>query len=724
MTGSSAHNPGFHSVSSQLHSRQADFSRSLFSPASLLPHSRITSACYKLGLVSLLALLLACSPNEPPVASDAPGVAASQAAPSWPVSSDAEAAAYLAQCEKDYAAAQAQLAPLFDPTQAYETQALLQAINQLDLLLDKQMSYASLYANVHPNGELRSQAEFCEQQFVTLISEISLARPLYDKLAAVDSSALDALDQRFVTRMLRDFKRSGVDKDDAARARIKQLQEEINQVGQAFDKNIREGSRSLVLNSVADLKGLPQDYIDSHAPDAEGKITLTTAYPDYMPFMQYAENDELRRQFYVLFRQQAYPENKTVLQELINKRHELAQLLGYANYSQYVTEDKMIKSPQNAQAFIDQVSGIADPRAKVEYQQLLARLQQIHPEATRVEDWQKIYIETLVKKEQYQLDAQAVRQYFHYDKVKQGIFDLTQTMFGVQIKPWKTDTWHESVSAYEIWEKDQVIGRFYLDMHPRDGKYKHAAAFTIGSGVKGIQLPLAALVCNFPGGDGSSGLMEHSDVETFLHEFGHLLHAIFGGYDQRWVYFSGIRAEWDFVEAPSQMLEEWVWDSETLASFARNDKGEVIPAALVEKMLAARDFGRAMWTKHQLFYAALSLGVYNTDPAALELDALMADIQSRYSPFGYVDNTYFYTSFGHLNGYSSIYYTYMWSLVIAADMHSEFVKHGLRNPAVAERYRKKVLEPGGSRDAAQMVEEFLGRPYSFEAFARDLSLKH
>jgi thimet oligopeptidase len=201
------------------------------------------------------------------------------------------------------------------------------------------------------------------------------------------------------------------------------------------------------------------------------------------------------------------------------------------------------------------------------------------------------------------------------------------------------------------------------------------------------------------------------------------MHNLFAGTNQRWMYFSGIKTEWDFVEAPSQMLEEWVWDAETLATFARNDKGEVIPPALVEKMIAARDFGRGMWTKHQLFYAALSLGVYNQNPTDLELDKVMDDIQSKYSPFGYVDDTYFYASFGHLNGYSSIYYTYMWSLVIAADMHSEFVKKGLRNPELAHHYRKMVLEPGGTKDAADLVKNFLGRPYSFDAFAKDLAVK-
>lgn len=683
---------------------------------------RTAPSLYPALSLSLL-LLTACSSDTPPVTNDADERKSAATAIEWVKPTDAEAVTYITACQQDYEAVVAKLADFADTSKAYTTPELLSAINSMDILLDKQMNLASLYANVHPNAELRTTAEACEQQFVTLISEISLSRPFYERVAAVDTTALDALDKRFVDHVLMDFRRAGVDKDEATRAQIKKLNEEINLVAQNFDKNIREGSRKLVVNSVDDLKGLPQDYIDSHKPNEEGKIILSTAYPDYVPFMQYAENDGLRKQFYVIFRQQAYPENKAVLHELLTKRHQLAQLLGYKNYAELITEDKMIKNPVNAQTFIDKVSAIATPRAQAEYETLLKRLKQIDPKATKVEDWQKIYVENLVKKEQYQVNSQEIRQYFQYNNVRQGIFDLTQAMFGVTIKPWDTKVWHESVKAYEVWDGETVIGRFYLDMHPREGKYKHAAQFSIVNGIDNIQLTAAALVCNFPGGDGGAGLMEHADVETFLHEFGHLMHNIFAGSNQRWMYFSGIKTEWDFVEAPSQMLEEWVWDAETLATFAHNDKGEVIPPALVEKMIAGRDFGKAMWTKHQLFYAALSLGLYNQDPATLELDKAMANIQSTYSPFGYVDDTYFYTSFGHLNGYSAIYYTYMWSLVIAADMHSEFVKKGLRNPDVAQHYRKTVLAPGGTKDAADLVTDFLGRPYSFDAFAKDLSVK-
>jgi thimet oligopeptidase len=641
--------------------------------------------------------------------------------PQWPVPKNQAALDYVNSCKNDHQIIQAQLR-LFEQTKrAYVTQELLTKINQMDIVIDKQVNLAGLYANVHPNEQIRTAAEFCEKEWMSLVSDLALSRPLYNLVKNIDQSTLSAIDKRYVEHMLRDFKRSGVDKDDVTRDKIKKLNDDIIQIGQEFDKNIREGSRQLVLTSVKDLEGLPQDYIDNHKPNAEGKIVLTTAYPDYYPFMQYAKNDDLRKQYYVLFRQQAYPANKNVLMKLMQKRHELAIILGYKNFAEFVTEDKMIKSPIKAQEFIDKVSNIAAEKSKREYQVLLKRMQQIDPSIKQVTDWQKIYAENLIKKEQYQLDSQETRQYFQYEKVRKGIFDLTETMFGVQIRPWKTEVWHPSVEAYELFENNKVIGRFYLDMHPRDNKYNHAAQFSIVNGVEGIQLPVHALVCNFPGGD-SKGLLEHSDVETFLHEFGHLMHALFSG-KQPWMYFSGVKTEWDFVEAPSQMLEEWVWDEETLRSFATNAKGEAIPKELIQKMKAGREFGKGMWTQHQLFYAALSLNVYNQDPAKVDLDKLMEKIQATYSPFGYVEDTYFYTSFGHLNGYSAIYYTYMWSLVIAADMHSEFIKKGLRNPELAQHYRKTILEPGGSQDAADLVKNFLGREYNFDAFAKDLAEK-
>lgn len=664
----------------------------------------------------VLATLLSCA-QQPVVDSqvNGPGDLVS-----WPELEDPQAQAYLATCRADYQLARQYFHSLETHPGPYRDMQLLDDVNRLDMVIDRSASKASLYRNVHPNAEVRAAADTCQQKFVDLISDIGLSRPLYKHLADIDKNALSVLDRRYLNRMLEDFRRSGVNQDEPSRVRIRQLNEEINLLGQSFNRNLREDVRQIELDSVKELAGLPQDYIEAHAPNDEGKIIITTDYPDYLPVMQYAHNDELRYRLYQIFRQRGYPQNRTILQQLLEKRYELAQLLGYDNFAQYVTENKMIETPENAQNFIDKISQIAAPKVASEYQILLDRLRQIDPDATEVGDWQKDYLQELVKKERFQVDAQQIRQYFRYEDVRQGVFDLSETMFGIEIKPWHTNTWHESVEAYEITENGNLVGRFYLDMHPRDGKYKHAAAFGVQEGVAGEQPPVSTLVCNFPGGDGSPGYMEHAQVETFLHEFGHLLHGIFAGH-QPWLSLSGISTEWDFVEAPSQMLEEWVWDVDTLNTFARNSVGEVIPAALVEKMNAGRNFGRGLWTQHQMFYAAVSLNYYNRNPASFNLDTLMQQLQAQYSPFDYVEDTYLYANFGHLYGYSAIYYTYMWSLVIASDMLSEFKTHGLRNPAVAQRYRQTVLEPGGSKDAADLVEDFLGRPYSFDAFADELN---
>ena len=286
--------------------------------------------------------------------------------------------------------------------------------------------------------------------------------------------------------------------------------------------------------------------------------------------------------------------------------------------------------------------------------------------------------------------------------------------------------WHKDVTAWDVHESGRHLGRFYLDLHPRPDKYGHAAQFDYRTGIAGRRLPHAVLVCNFPNpADSPTGvaLMEHSEVETFFHEFGHLLHTIFSGH-RRWMGNSGITTEWDFVEAPSQMLEEWCYDAEALQLFARHyQTGESIPARLVQGLRAAADFGKGLNAAHQMFYAAVSLNYYNRDPANMNTTNMLVELQERYSPFPYVEDTHFQCSFGHLDGYSAYYYTYMWSLVIAKDMFSKFAVEGLLNADTAMYYRNSVLDPGGSKKASDLVEDFLGRAFSFDAFEAWLNRK-
>jgi thimet oligopeptidase len=458
---------------------------------------------------------------------------------------------------------------------------------------------------------------------------------------------------------------------------------------------------------------LPEDYIAAHAPNEDGKIVVSTQYPDVFPFFEYAESDELRKKMVLIYSNRAYPQNEEVLRNLVVARHELAQLAGFNNYAELVTADKMSGSPERVAEFLHDLKGYTADTQDAEYEILLARLREDKPDAERLESWQNSYIRSKVRREQYDVDTKVIREYFNYDGSRDGILTLVQDLFSVRIEPWETETWHEDVEAYELFDGDEAIGRFYLDMHPREGKYQHAAMFPFVVGIEGQQLPVAGLICNFPSG---AEPMQHSQVVTFLHEFGHLIHWMFAGH-QEWSNISGIATEWDFVEAPSQMLQEWVWDYDTISVFAKNADGDVLPRDLHERMVAARDFGLGMGTRGQLQYAGTSLGLYSRDPADIDFDDLVSEMRRTYTRFEPLEGSHGWAAFGHLNGYSAIYYTYQWSLAIGTDMFTRFKEGGLRNVEIAKAYRDKVLAPGGSRPAEELVTDFLGRPISFETYA-------
>ena len=299
---------------------------------------------------------------------------------------------------------------------------VLEPLNDLWIVLDQTLNLAGLYRNVHPDAELRQVANECEQEMSKLVTDMGLSRPLYESVEAVPLNGQDAVTQHYVLDMLRDFRRAGVDKDESTRETIRRLKDELVLIGQDFDKNIREDVRHIVLDGPQDMAGLPQDYIDGHKAAQDGKVIITTDYPDYMPFMSYAHNDAARLALYTVFRQRGYPQNQAVLQHMLDKRYELAQLLGYANWAAYITEDKMVKSAQAASDFITKINEVATERAKKNYNELLKRLQKDHPEATSVGDWQKTYLEEIVKREEYAFDSQAARAYLPFGKVRQGLF--------------------------------------------------------------------------------------------------------------------------------------------------------------------------------------------------------------------------------------------------------------------------------------------------------------
>jgi thimet oligopeptidase len=663
-------------------------------------------------------LLLGCASTTPPPG--APGPAARPLPPPEGATPLLGTPAELtAICEKAVADANTLIARLKAMPAPLETRTALTLYDDANQRLDDTAGMANIADNSHPEAAMRAAAQACEQKLDQASKAILLDGAVYTVLRSLDLSGQDAATRYYMFVILRDFRRAGVDKDEATRTKIKSLNDQILTTGLFFDQTIRDDVRSVELPP-AELAGLPDDYLRAHPPGATGKVRITTDSPDIQPFMAYARSDAARAALWKTYRQRGYPKNLDTLAKLVQLRTELATLLGFPSWAAYETANKMVRTDAAAAAFIEKISAASGPRMESDYHELLQRKQKDEPTATTVNPWESTYLTDRVKAESYAFNAQAMRPYFEYGRVKQGVFDVTAKLFNVRYVPRpEVKTWAPGIEAYDLVDGSSgvLLGRFYLDMHPRPNKFKHAAQFGLVYGQAGRRLPETVLMCNFPAPGAEPALMEYEQVRTFFHEFGHLLHHLFAG-GVEWEGLSGTRTEQDFVEAPSQLLEEWTRDYESLRTFARHYQTNApIPAELVQQMRHADSFSRGADVRQQMFYAAYSLDLYENQGWAKDSTALVKKTMEQYTPYRYVPETYFQLSFGHLNGYSAIYYTYMWSLVIAKDLYTPFQSSGIFNTETAGRYRKTVLEPGGSKPAAELVKDFLGRDFNFDAYA-------
>jgi len=580
--------------------------------------------------------------------------------------------------------------------------------------------FARLMQAVHPDAGFRDHATAMVTKTSAAIVALSLNRDVYHALASLDLSTADAATRYYVQRQLLEFRLAGVDKDDATRARLKILNDQLSEEQSQFERNISDDQKSVEVAGGSELEGLPQDYIDRHQPGTDGKIHITTNYPDYFPVMTFAKSDDLRRRLGVAFANRAYPKNGDVLRQMMQTRYEMATLLGYSSWADYNAADKMIRNGQNIAGFIQQIDAAARPAAKREFAMLLEQKQKIHAGAAEIWDYENSYYPEMVRRSSYGFDSQSVRPYLPYDQVKQGILDAAGKLFQVSFQQEQNaPAWDPLVETWDVIDHGKPIGRIYLDMHPRPGKFTHAEMSPVLDGIRGRQLPEAILICNFPAPTASDpGLMQYDDVQTFFHEFGHLMHWILGG-QQQWAGISGITMESDFVEAPSQMLEELIRSPKVLASFAHHYKtGEPIPADLVARMNRASAFGRAGWVSRQNCFTAISYDLYKGNPKDIDIDKVALGDLNRYALISTSPDTHMYDAFGHLAGYSSAYYTYLWDKVIAEDFFAQFDPHNPLLGDVPMRYRRTVLEPGGSMSANDLVKDFLGRDQNTAAFER------
>ena len=583
-------------------------------------------------------------------------------------------------------------------------------------------SQVGLLNSVYPDKAIRDKAQDLAQKISQAAVQLALNRQVYDALAAIPSAGLDATTSYYLDRTLLQYRLSGVDRDDATRQRLQQLQEQATIASLTFSRNVQEGGNNVAVDDPAELDGLPPDFLAAHPPAQEGehagKILLTTDFPDYMPVMTFAKSHDLRRRMMLAYNTRAYPQNRDILLNLLKIRQQVAQLLGFETWADLATADQMMESAANMQSFLNELAEATREGAEREYAMILEFARQQQPGLEKIDAASRGYWLELYRRSAFNFDSQAVRPYFPYERVQKGILATAEKLFRVTFRQVEQpEVWHPAVTCWEVFEQGEKIGVFYLDMHPREGKDKWFSAHPLIPGIQGRQLPEAALICNFPEPkEGNPALLQYSDVVTYFHEFGHLMHAILGG-RQRWAGQSGIATEGDFVEVPSQLLEEFFRDPELLATFAHHyQTGEPIPSELVERMNRAGAFGRADWVRTQIYYTTYSLETHRIPPDQLDPDQLLQDLYQRFLPYQWIDGNKMYSSFTHLVGYTSNYYTYLYDKVIALDFFRQFPPNDLLQAETAQKYRSAVLEPGGSLPGKAIVEAFLGRSQSMAAF--------
>jgi len=600
------------------------------------------------------------------------------------------------------------------------------------LLYDKAIEHlnlagaqAGILNSVAADKAVRDQAQMEAQRVAMVGSALSLNREVYDALTAIKLDGASAATKHFVERTLLGYRLSGVDKDQPTRDHLHALHDKATGLALDFSRNIQEGGKTIEATP-EELDGLPADYIARHPaekdPNGQERVTLTTDPPDMMPVMTFATSAALRDRMFLAYNTRAYPANRKILLDLLATRQEIATILGFRSWADLATADQMMKSAANVRTFLAKLDEASRDGAKREHALVLEFARGRQPGLSEIDIVSRGYWYEQFRRSRFDFDSQSVRPYFPYVRVEAGVLKTAAKLFKVEFRPSNARGWDPAVSVFEVFDGGRQVGRFYLDMHPREGKDKWFSAAPVVTGVRGRTMPEAALICNFPAGDENDpGLLQYSDVVTFFHEFGHLMHAILGGQTE-WAGLSGFATEGDFIEVPSQMLEEFFRDEKLLQAFAKHyETGKVLPAELIRTMKLAGAFGRADWVRTQLYYTTLSLNLHDEDPAKIDPDVITRELYKKFQPWTWLEGNRMYASFGHLMGYSSNYYTYMFDKVIALDFFGQFDAEDLLGCEAGGRYRKTVLEQGGSKPGREMVRDFLGRDEEFAAFAKWLN---
>jgi len=538
---------------------------------------------------------------------------------------------------------------------------------------------------------------------------------------------LDEVDKRLLDKIIYAFKKNGLYGDEKTRKKVKKFLKDLVELEVEFAKNIRE-TRDYIEVDEKSLDGLDKNYKKRLKKNENGKYIISTDYPDYIPFMDNSKDDNARKALEIKFNNRCYPQNVELLEKAIKIRRKIAKLLGYDNFADYVLEYRMAKNSNKVFEFLKNLYKDLKKKGKKELKVLLKlKNKEMGSDDKTLYNWQWRYYANMYKKENFSVDYEKIREYFPLEIVIDGMFDVFSKFFGVRFIPKELPKWHSDVRTYEVCDSNnKLIAYFYFDLFPRDGKYKHAACFGLVKGREipdgSYQIPAAAIVSNFtPPSQNMLSLLKFDEVVTLFHEFGHVTHNIFTR--SKYSFFAGTSVSRDFVEVPSQVLENWVYDKDVLKKISSHYiTKEPIDDKTIEKLIAARNATSGLFYLRQLFFALIDM-VYHTKKSSFDTTKVYEKLMKKIFMIPMTKGTHPQASFGHImGGYEAGYYSYLWSEVISSDFFEEFKKNGIFNPEVGKRYIDKVLSRGGSIDEEKQVKEFLGREVSNQAFFKKIGI--
>ena len=621
------------------------------------------------------------------------------------------------QCDRGLADAATAVEALKAGGTSGDIKRTLREFDALGGIIQDVASIAGLMMSTSPDPNVRTEASNCSKKWNAYWTALYQDSGLFAKLPTQGG---DAVDQKYSNDLRRRFESAGVQLDAAKQERVRKIRKEMNDLSLEFERTLRDNSGKVAFTP-DEVRGVPAQVLEKAGRDDQGRYLLGFSYPEYIPFMDFADSDEAKKRYYIAFTNRGGARNVDILAELAVLRDQLAKVMGYTTYASMITQDRMAANPQAVTAFLENVRKAAEPREAKELEEIKDFMKAQGAKET-LSRWNIAYWQAKLRQSRYQINQEEVRAFFPTQASIEFSLEIASELYGVAFNRTKLPIWHESVTVWEVRRKgamatDEPLALIYLDLFPRPGKFTHAAAFPT-RGVSRVlgRKPISVMVANF----NDKGL-SYSELKTLLHEFGHILHGVLS--DTRYLGHAGTSVERDFVEAPSQMFEAWGQSEQTLRRLSERCKPScpTITAELVQRLEASRRFGQGIGYSRQRLLASFDMALHDIKPG-VKPDALEVwkQLQGK-TPLGYDEGTLFPSAFGHLaGGYAVGYYGYLWAEVIAIDMRSAFGDN-LMNTAVSGRYRDTILSRGSERSAREMVRDFLGREPSTAAFFSELN---